>query len=247
MLRPQVLLVLACLPLNAGCLVCYDRIDIVRREEEAQQVAFESEAAERLFADSLEKRRETSGQEESSQDLTIPLLLAWRKSQKRSDAAFFNDQVKTCDRDGNRFLSDTEVAAYHKLVTGKDDPLGAYTRVLEQHGDLKISAAKKVYDVPFDQAFVSPPELTLSHEAVRCARVEPSETGFRITFKEAPAPCTVHWYARGRPWVNHGAIKFGILTVPEKDDEEDMPTFALPPAAQASGLNTALQALGCAK
>jgi hypothetical protein len=216
--RPRVFLVFALLQLNMACLH-YERTDTVRREENPQAISFESEAAERLFADALEKKK-VSNLDISSANITVPLIFYWSKSVRLSEAAFFNDQVKACDVDGNGLLSDTEVAEYHKNVTGKDDPLKVYRQILEQEGDVKITPSRKTYDVHFEQTFLGKPELALSHEAARYAGVEPSESGFRITFQEAPRPFTLHWQARGRPFVPHGSIKVGF-GFGEWDDEAE--------------------------
>jgi hypothetical protein len=213
MLRQRAYLVVAVLSLNAGCLFSYQRTDTVRREECPQEVAFESEAAERLFAAGLESRK-AAGLVVGSHNINIPFLLCWSDSAQLSDGAFFNDQVKVCDMDGNGFLSDAEVVAYHKLVTGKDNPLGTYKQILEQEGDVEISPGRNTYDVQFPQSYVCIPELFLSHDAARSARVEPSAQGFRIVFKDPPPAFTLHWQATGRPWVPHGSLTFGLGGTP---------------------------------
>jgi hypothetical protein len=213
MLRRHAYLVVAVLLLNAGCLFNYQQTDTVRREECPRQVAFESEAAERLFADGLETRKE-AGRLVQCNRVTIPFLLNWSRSAELSEAAFFNDQVRICDADGNGCLTDTEVAAYHKRITGKDNPLESYKGILHQQGDIQISHAKTTYEVQFPQPYESNPELILSPDAAQSARVEPSTTGFRIVFKEAPPAFTLHWQADGRPWVPRGSFTMGLGFAP---------------------------------
>ena len=105
------LLALALLPL-AGCLINAGGDAIVRRSEKRVAVNFESEQGLIDFQQAVRRRGDANGRYLGDSKFAIPFLINVDQRRVLSENAFYNDQVRAADVDGNATLSDAEVRAY---------------------------------------------------------------------------------------------------------------------------------------
>ena len=105
------MLALLALP-TAGCLINAGGDAIVRRSEHRQTVNFESERGLIDFQTAVRRRGDENGRYLGDSKFAIPFLIDVDQRRVLSENAFYNDQLKTADVNGDGTLSDAEVRAY---------------------------------------------------------------------------------------------------------------------------------------
>jgi hypothetical protein len=188
---PAVVLALcAALPCG-GCLYVHNFDEVVRDQEPKRTVAFESEAAARLFCAAVERQRKAS-YDDQEEFVWIPFITWISKSRRLSEAAFYNDQLVVCDTDGDGVITDAEAASY-------DQACG-----LVQSGQFDISFSAGPYEVRYPQPYARPPELTFPDGdggLLDLTKLEQTAQGFRVYRATGswPSAKSLKWRARGIP------------------------------------------------
>jgi len=96
----------------SGCLITHHSTQVVREDEAARPVQFESSLAQQAFSarafdsEAREKANKTSL-------FAIPFLLWRSKTKVLSDGAYYNDQVAACDADRDGTITVQEALAYN--------------------------------------------------------------------------------------------------------------------------------------
>jgi hypothetical protein len=116
------ILLLICCPAGAGCCLETKCMVSSRPDVPRRRVTYESEAAERLFACTLDKLRQRALDEETSR-LVVGLVCFGVDAKKCSfsEDAFFNDEVARCDMNRDGIISNAEAAAHNKLAFRETD------------------------------------------------------------------------------------------------------------------------------
>jgi len=198
---PAVLLALCAALSCCGCLCVYNYTseESLRASEPKRAVQFQSETAARLFCTTVNLRMKCA-REEPTEEIYIPLLTSITRTQKLSDAAFYNDQVAVCDTNGDGLITDAEAVAYHSVYgvseTSQDDS------VLVQTGYITLSSARGPYEIFYPHPYASPPELSFPDVAgslVDTAKLEQTAQGFRVYLTGWTSAGLLKWRARGVP------------------------------------------------
>jgi len=99
------------MPALAGCMTLYHKRDVARAGEERLSVNFESEAAATWFQSRLALRNRD--REASKQTLfAVPFVTLYHRETVLADNAFFNDQVRACDTNGDGKITEAEARVY---------------------------------------------------------------------------------------------------------------------------------------
>lgn len=101
----------AWLPLG-GCLITTHRDRVVRQDEPRQQVRFESDQGMVDFRNAVRRRGLDGARERGRSSFNLPFIISANHRDVLSWPAFFNDQVRLADFDGDGTISDAEAAAY---------------------------------------------------------------------------------------------------------------------------------------
>jgi uncharacterized protein YceK len=107
-----VLLSLLLVPVMAGCATVYSRQDRIRTGEERLKISFESEAASSWFHRGMDQARLHKGTVADRTVLAVPFITLYRRESVLSDNAFFNDQVRRCDVNGDLKITEAEARVY---------------------------------------------------------------------------------------------------------------------------------------
>ena len=85
---------------------------VVRQDEQAREVRFESPEAADVFHRALRRRLDS---EAGGADVRLPFLNLFSPNRVLSEAARFNDAVETCDADQDGVITLAEALAFEKL------------------------------------------------------------------------------------------------------------------------------------
>jgi hypothetical protein len=113
-------LVLAGVPL-LGCmsLTHYERTEILRGAEPRQTVAFESPQTAERFARAVHRRwREAEASPLKTESAGVLFLCCYSKTTSLGENAFYNDQVRACDLNGDGLITEGEVSFYEQHGDG---------------------------------------------------------------------------------------------------------------------------------
>ncbi len=103
---------LICLPGLAGCLFVRHHTKIDREKEMQQQVVFENVQAQRVF-ESRAANPVARAVDGKTNVVAVPFLLWSSTHRMKSEAAYYNDQIRVCDKDGDRQISEAEALSYN--------------------------------------------------------------------------------------------------------------------------------------
>jgi hypothetical protein len=227
MRRPfvRLLLLWAALPSCGGCLVMYTGEEAIRPAEPKRQVLFESPAAARTFAETVQPR--LCNRESYARRIEVPILASVEVKQKLSEAAFYNDELAACDTNGDGFITEAEAEAYRRRCAGEAPPC-ADASVLVQEGYVYLTGSQGPYEVHYARPYAGAPDLTfpgVSSEkgavpivflpkgvTVDRGRLEESPTGFRLYLTGDGGSGMLHWEARGAPTAEAPAA--AVLALP---------------------------------
>lgn len=95
-----------------GCLITTHRDHVVRKDEPRRQVNFESDQGLVDFHNAVHRRGVGGARERGSSSFNLPFIISANERNVLSWPAFFNDQIRLADFDGDGVISDAEVAAY---------------------------------------------------------------------------------------------------------------------------------------
>jgi len=112
---PRVFLNLLLVPpavLMAGCLVVTHQDRVIREDEPRVAVEFESHDGMVQFYRTVSRRSDNGARERGRTSFNIPFIVSANTRKVLARSAFFNDQVRIADINGDGTLSDTEVWAY---------------------------------------------------------------------------------------------------------------------------------------
>ncbi len=98
--------------LLAGCTI-YQSTEIARPSEERLKVKFENETASRLFNSMLSDRM-ILRKNNVAHNVSLAGITFYRDEQKLSDNAFWNDEVRRCDTDGDLLITEQEARTYSR-------------------------------------------------------------------------------------------------------------------------------------
>jgi hypothetical protein len=110
-------LFVACLVLQtgSGCALVFERNEQIRIEEPRNCVHFESESAASLFQSAFAERlRHRDPTRTASFGIVFVTWMSWTTTV--AEAAFYNDEVATCDLNHDGLITEAEAAAYHRRV-----------------------------------------------------------------------------------------------------------------------------------
>ena len=105
------LALLSCLLLG-GCLVTTSGTRVIRKDEQRQSVAFESDQGLLDFNTALRQRDSAGARHRGRSSFNIPFIISANSRHVLGRSAYFNDQVRIADVDADGVLSDAEVFAY---------------------------------------------------------------------------------------------------------------------------------------
>lgn len=99
----------ALMGLCAGC-ISSDRTDY--REEARLNVAFENDAAGRLFYETLSKNRGHYGRRDSTTHVYLPIVFSHKHRVMEGESVAFNEAVRRCDTNGDGTITELEARIF---------------------------------------------------------------------------------------------------------------------------------------
>jgi hypothetical protein len=103
--------VLAAILLCSGCI---RHETTTYREEPRVPVAFENDAAARLFYETLQHTRSGSGRTESKTAVSLPVVLDHKHRVVQGESVAFNRAVRRCDLNADGLITEQEAGAFAK-------------------------------------------------------------------------------------------------------------------------------------
>ncbi len=95
----------------SGCLFVRHSTRVVRKDEPARQIEFESPQAQNLFEGGVTQLKPHQGKA-NPQVVAVPLLFWYSRTDVLGDGAFYNDQILGCDTDGDGLITLAEAEAF---------------------------------------------------------------------------------------------------------------------------------------
>jgi hypothetical protein len=95
--------------LGAGCIT---HTETVYRDVERTRVEFESDAAARLFYETLTKRSGSMNRSESSTHLSLPIIFSHERKVQPGKNVEFNQAVAICDSNQDGRITELEARVY---------------------------------------------------------------------------------------------------------------------------------------
>ncbi len=96
------------------CSGCIRHETTTYREEARVPVAFENDAAARLFYETLEHTRSGYGRTESKTDVSLPVVLNHKHRVVQGESVAFNRAVRRCDANADGLITEQEARGFSK-------------------------------------------------------------------------------------------------------------------------------------
>ena len=110
--RTAILLLPVAAVLSSGCLVTTHEDKVIREDEPRQAVQFETDEGMMQFHSAVNRRSDSGARERGRSSFNIPFIVSANTRKVLARSAFFNDQVRIADINGDGKLTDAEVWAY---------------------------------------------------------------------------------------------------------------------------------------
>lgn len=98
--------------LAAGCSGCITHKSVVYQDVERAKVAFESDAAARLFYETLSRNAGGRRYSESTTTVSIPIIFENEQKTVPGPNVKFNDAVAACDANKDGLITETEARIF---------------------------------------------------------------------------------------------------------------------------------------
>jgi hypothetical protein len=87
------------------------------RDAERVKVAFENEAAGRMFYEALSKKEGNAKRSESTTEISLPIVFEHKQHTVDGDNLVFNAAVRRCDSNGDGTITELEARIYLASVS----------------------------------------------------------------------------------------------------------------------------------